>query len=93
MGCHYGGQLPTRCEGLRAARLWGHAHRYVCAEGRDGMASVCSGVGAGMWVWAEVGLGLFRLGKGAVVPGLNPSSMWGGEGFWRCLLEPEWASI
>lgn len=33
------------------------------------------------------------LGKGVTVPGLNPSRMWGGEDFWRCLLEPGWVSI
>lgn len=60
---HCGAQLLTKCEGLRGARLWGHAHRYVCAKERDGMAAACSGVGAGMSVWAEVGLGLSCAGK------------------------------
>lgn len=82
VGCHSEAQLPTRCEGLQRARLWGHAQRYVCAKGRDGMAAACSGVGPGMWVRAEVGLGLSCAGKAVEVSEWNPSSVFG----WQLLL-------
>lgn len=74
---------PSSPQGMKdqtGARFWCHAHRYVCAKGRDGNGTnVWRETGTGMWVWAEAGqeLGCPVLAWDVTKLSWGPSSIWG----------------